>query len=350
MKRNLFVILCIGVIFLMACSSESSSDEEESITMVMNNHAPATHHLAVNAFDPWKEYVEEETDGRITIDLYHGGSLGDAASAHDDIVGGAYDIGIPPSDYTENTSLFPWTLSDLPFAFETPEITSDVVSEVMNEFAVDEIDENLVHLGTAGLDPSMIIAVDSLDSANEVSKLRIAASSELVTDLTKQWGATPVSLPYSETYEALQRKTADAVIYTGAGSIGMSYYEVAPNYVNDVHPTTGTLPLIINKDVYESIPEDLKDAFDEEYAPKLVEMMNESYSKEMETFREDLKEKGVDFIDLPEADVEKLKGPGKTVWENWASLADERGFDGQGMVDRTIELLEEQSVDVDYLK
>jgi len=354
MKQNLFFILIVSMVVLAACGGtndkETKANGDDTISIVMNNHAPATHHLAVNAFDPWKEYIEEETDGRITIDLYHGGSLGDAASAHDDIVGGAYDLGIPPSDYTENTSLFPWTLSDLPFAFETPDITSEVVSEVMDEFAIDQIDENLVHLGTAGLDPSMIIAVDELDSADDVSKLRIAASSELVTDLTKQWGATPVSLPYSETYEALQRKTADAVVYTGAGSIGMSYYEVAPNYINDVHPTTGTLPLVINKEVYDDIPDDLKDKFDNEYAPKLVEMMNDSYSKEMETFREELEEKGVNFIDLPEVDVEKLKEPGKTVWDNWIEMADKRGYDGQGIVDRTMELLEEQSVEVDYLK
>ncbi|GAB3042220.1 TRAP transporter substrate-binding protein [Virgibacillus ainsalahensis] len=356
MKKIIVFMLSVGLVLLVACSEDAAGDVTEkseggeSITLVMNNHAPATHHLAVNAFDPWKEYVEEETDGRIKIDLYHGGSLGDAASAYDDIVGGAYDIGIPPSDYTEDTSLFPWTLSDLPFVFNDPQTTSEVVSQVMEEFAVDKMNENLVHLGTAGLDPSMIISVDSLSSAEEVFDMRISASSKVVTDLVQEWGATPVSLPYSETYEALQRNTTDAVIYTGAGSVGMSFYEVAPYYVEDVHPTTGTLPLVINKEVYDNIPSDLKEQFDNDLAPKLVQMMNDSYVSEMEAFKGELESQGVNFIKLPEEDVEKLKEPGKVIWDQWIDRANEKGYDGQGIVDRTIELLEERGVEVNFIQ
>lgn len=350
-KRLVTLFLSVGLLLVACSDGDSGSDSEgESITLVMNNHAPATHHLAVNAFDPWKEYVEEKTDNRITIDLYHGGSLGDADSAYDDVVGNSYDIGIPPSDYTEDTSLFPWTLSDLPFVFTNPQTTSDIVSEVLEEFAVDKIDENLVYLGSAGLDPSMIISREPVNSYDDISNLSISASSKIVNDLVKEWGATPVSLPYSETYEALQRKTTDAVIYTGAGSLGMSYYEVAPNYVNDVYPTTGTLPLVMNKGVYENIPSDLKDVFDNDLAPKLVELMNESYEKEMKNFRDVLESEGINFITLPEDDIEKLKESGKIVWEEWIDRANSKGYDGEAIINKTIELLENEDINVDFLK
>lgn len=356
-KRLLFLLIGIVILLLAACGNEGSdsgaNDESgsgESITLVMNNHAPATHHLAVNAFDPWKEYVEEKTNNRIIIDLYHGGTLGDASSAYDDIVGNSYDIGIPPSDYTEDTSLFAWTLSDLPFVFTDPKLTSEVVSEVLEEYALEQMDDNLVYLGTAGLDPSMIISRENIEGYDDITKMSISAASKIVNDLIKEWGATPVSLPYSETYEALQRKTTDGVVYTGAGSLGMSYYEVATNYVNDVHPTTGTLPLVMNKEVYDSIPEDLKEVFDNDLAPKLIELMNESYISEMEEFREYLEGENINFIDLPSEDIEKLKEPGKIVWDEWAERANAKGYDGDAIINRTMELLEERDVDISFMK
>lgn len=364
MRKNLLLLLFTGaLILLIGCSGDSidtssdggmESDTEtssgEKVTLILNNIAPSTHHLAVNALEPWIEYVDEKTEGRLIIEVYHGGALGDAPTAYDDIAGGAYDIGFAPSDYVENTTLFPWTISDLPFVFSDPIITSEVVSQVMDEFAIDKLNENIVHLGTAGLDPSMIISVAPINSAEEIKNLQIAASSKSVTDLISAWGATPVALPFSETYESLQRKTADAVVYTGAGSVGMSFYEVAPNYVEDVHPTTGTLPLLINKNALENMPEDLKEQFVNDLAPYLIDLMNESYVNEMNKFKEDLSAKGVNFIKLPEEDVKSLLQPGKEIWDKWIETANERGYDGQAIVDRTIELLEENGISVDFLK
>lgn len=350
------IIVLILLSIMSACSngndtdaSKDSNSSEEELTIVFNNHAPANHHLAVNIFEPWKELVEEKTEGRIKIELFHGGVLGSADTVFDDVKGGVYDIGIPPSDYNYDTELFLWTLSDLPFVFDDPHQTSKVISSVAENYGLDKLEDHVHYLGTGARDPNILISKQKITSASDIKGLTIIARSRLVSDIVSHWGATPVSVSHEETYEAIHRGTADGVIYTGAGSVGQKFYEVGPYYVENMSATAGVLTVIMNKEMYEKIPEDLKDLFDNELAPALAEGISESYAQEMASYVDELKKEGVEFISLPEDELEELHQAGKDAWNTWIELANDRGYSGEEIIDMLLKELEKENTNVDFM-
>src|SRR5690606_20586208 len=96
-----FIVLLLGLLLaLTACGSKSSSESESANSgdgekkeknsdkvyeLNVNNWNPSTHHYVYNVFDPWKEMVEEKTEGRVKVNLYHGGSLGKSSSVYQDV-------------------------------------------------------------------------------------------------------------------------------------------------------------------------------------------------------------------------------------------------------------------------
>lgn len=358
MKRNIKIIvfLALSVLLVTGCSEnsedsvDSKGNSEDEFTIVFNNHAPATHHLAVNAFEPWKEMVEEKTEGRLKIDLYHGGVLGGADSVLDDVKGQVYDLGYMPGGYSYDTEAFPWTISDLPFVFEEPIQAAEIISKVSEKFGLDILNEHVHYIGTGVTDPSIVISKNPIEKATELKGKQIITSQRIAVDIIEGWGATPITMTYEETYEALQRGTADATILTGVGSVGHRYYEVAPYYIENLATGGMTAVTVMNKEVYNDLPSDLKELFDKELGPALIDAINQSYSKEMTLYVEDLKKEGVEFISLSNNELEKLHAPGKESWSKWEQMADERGYPGEEMIAELIRLLEEEGISVDFLK
>lgn len=351
MKKIRLLLLLSFIGLLAACgSAESNSSGEEEFTFLLNNTASSTHHLAVNGFDAWADLVAEETDGRITIEVHHGGSLGGNATVTEDIKGGLYDIGFVATDFSYDTEVFPWSISDLPFAFTDPAQTERIISQVVEEFAVDELNEHVKYLGLSARDPYILISTQPINSIEDVKGLNVIVPGRITTGIVESWGATPVSVDYTESYEALQRGTSDAIAYTGAsaGKSGMQYHEVAPYFIENLTITNGLQALIMNKESYEGLPEDLKETFDE-LAPQLGKMMTESYVNELKTYKDAFDEDEVTFTTLSEEEIQLFSQNGKETWEEWVELAEEKGYPGQEMVDYLIVLLEEEGVNLDFL-
>src|SRR5690625_1080439 len=102
-RKNLLLVIFLFsiVLVLAACggtedagkiSQENSGDTtngdsktEETFELNLNSPVPSTHGFAGNLFEPWAESVEEKTDGRVKVNLYHGGTLGTSSTSWDDI-------------------------------------------------------------------------------------------------------------------------------------------------------------------------------------------------------------------------------------------------------------------------
>lgn len=357
LKKIFGYILMITVfMFLVACGSESSSTngqgDGETIKLLFNNHAPATHHVNVNAFEPWAELVKEKTDGRVEVEVHSGASLGGSLTVFDDVKGGVYDITFAPSDYIYDTAGFPWSIAELPFVYSDPLKTRELVSKVVEKFGVDKLNEEVKYLGTTARDPYILVSTKEIHSIEDVQGLNIIVPGRITAGMIEAWGATPVSIEHNESYEALQRGTADAISYSGAssGKSGMQYYEVAPYFVENMTIANGSQIMIMNKEKFESLPEDIQELFENELGPALGEMVTQSYANEKELYPDKFEDDEVTFINLPEEEIQKFSQYGKEAWDEWVKMADERGYPGQEMVDYLVELLEADGVNVDFLK
>lgn len=356
-----FLILSIlSIVILFGCGSQDVSNKEVTeegkkavtsekvIELNVNNWAPSTHHIAYNVLEPWKDFVEEKTDGRIEVNLYHGATLGKITSVYQDIKGGLYELSLLGVTYYDDTNFFPYTIGHLPFAFEGSEAASKILKKFGEKYVNDEIND-VVLLDPVASDPYNLFSTKPVKSIEDLKnkKMRINGKSE--ADLVKAIGGVPVSLSTDEIYEGLQKNTVDTAFYSPIGGHGLKLYEPAP-YLTIMDVTITLLIPVFNKDFYEELPDDLKVIFEEELNPKLNELYKETYTKELEKSYKKLEEdnKKGEIIKLSDEELEPFREAGKAAWEEWIKTANEKDYPGQEMVDDLLMLLEEEGYPAPY--
>ena len=163
--------------------------------------------------------------------------------------------------------------------------------------------------------------------------MRVQGKSDV--PIVEAWEAIPVSIPLDETYEALQKGTLNTAFYSTIGVLGHKYYEVAP-YMLKMGTTVTPVTPIMNKDFYNSLPEDLQKMFDEELGPKLSELLGETHKKELDAAYVELEKllegKG-EIIELTSEEEDKFKASAKSIWEEWVTEANAKGHPGDQMME-----------------
>ena len=68
--------LLAGVTLLLtACGSGEAANKDGVYELSFNIQVPSTHKFHKEVVEPWAELVEEETDGKVKVNIYNSGAL-----------------------------------------------------------------------------------------------------------------------------------------------------------------------------------------------------------------------------------------------------------------------------------
>lgn len=192
---------------------------------------------AINATE-FKDYIEERSGGKVTIDLVYGQAIAGHAELEDALNDGrvdlAYLVGIYfPEDFPTIDSYS--RLSG--YASAAPLTGEAVTAAMMTEVAWDD-EEHLGLLESKGLVPLSplmssgdywMACGEEGSAAEDWQGRQIRVASTAQTEIATSIGANPLSMEYGEAFEALQRGTVDCTFVQGqvAGSTGLM--EAAPH-------------------------------------------------------------------------------------------------------------------------
>lgn len=344
--KKILGLLVLMIVFIVGCSSNessntnsssgssdasSNSNSEEVIELSLNTWYPTSDPFIEAAFGKWEDYVEEKTNGRVVIQSYHANQLGTADTMLPDLIGGVYDIGTVSPILFDDTEMFPYTISNLAFAIPDAKIGSNVMRKFLDKY--NEVQEIEV-LGTGNSDAYVIWSTKPIRSIEDVKGKKIRAISDVHIDLVKSWGASPVATPVADIYEAFQKGSLDAAVFSLVGAASWNYHEVAP-YITNIAISTPTFMPSMNKDTFNSLPEDIQTLFKEDFGPKLAELWGnyyyESTTQLIEEHPEKTKGKG-EVITLSPEDAKPFQSLSKDIWDTWVKDANEKGFPGEEML------------------
>lgn len=153
-------------------------------------------------------------------------------------------------------------------------------------------------------------------------------------------GAKPAPLPLSEVAPALERGVIDGVFTSTCYGNGQEYWRLAPNVQNwKVGPITGWV-VIVNKDIWESIPADLRAAIKVEMAALQKEALYNFYAHVDEAV-DNMKANGVELWTAPQSEVDRLTAPefSQAAYQSFYDRAKEVGFDGEEYVMKARKIL-----------
>jgi TRAP-type transport system periplasmic protein len=338
LKCILLLVAGFGLLFLAACGDEETSNSSgEEIELDFSHFFPPTHFME-EEIQSFSEELEEATDGRVKITSYPGAALANPDEHFDAAATGSVDFALSVHGYTPGE--FPLTsVMELPFMAESAVKGSENLWKLYDEF--DEYDEE--YAGTVPLwlyttDPGQLFTVDKqVKSIEDLKGMKIRSPSPETSEWLEALGATPVSMPMNENFEALERGVVDGTIAPWEAVKTWGLDEVI-NYATVGNFYSTTMFVVINEDVFNSLSEKdqatLKELTGEKMATKTGEIFDQYGSEAVEQ----AKEKGIEIYELSEDELSEWKEYINPTIENWINNVEEKGLPGQKVYDRAVEL------------
>src|SRR5699024_1829410 len=161
------------------------------------------------------------------------------------------------------------------------------------------------------------------------------------SNLTNEWleslGATPVSMPMNENYEALERGVVDGTIAPWEAVKAWSLDEVIDYAtVGDFYMTT--FYVVMNEDSWEALSDEQQTAIQELIEEKMSIEAGKVFDQVGQEAVEQAKEKGIEIYELSEQELVEWKKYIDPTIEKWIDKMEDQGLPGQEVYDRAKEL------------
>lgn len=263
----------------------------------------------------FKKILEEKTDGRILVEVYPAGQLGNEPEMVEAVKMGTIEAVRAGVFDATATELMVYTM---PFLFENLEdfqaICRGPIAEQIAD-ATKEVGITVTATGDGGGFRQWTNNVRPIKTLDDIKGLKMRTPPiDSIVQTMKALGANPVSVPYVETYMGLKTGVADGeenpIINIGT----MKFYEVQKymtmaNY--QVHPD----PVYMNTEWLESLPQDLRDIVYE--CSKEMMVFSDSLIYDAEAEYMDEMENSMEITTLTAEERQKFIDASKVVWDNF---------------------------------
>ena len=210
----------------------------DPITITFQPSAASQNSVMAPAGTVFKELVEERSNGQIEVEIVWGQAIAGYAEVHDALADGRIDVAytLPVYQPTEFPAVndLGTAMAGLPASPFQGELVANAVGKEIawaNENVLTQYEEKglvpLTPLAASG--GNYTVCADPVESADDWKGLQVRIASTAQSAQVQHLGGSPVSMEYTETFEALQRGTVDCTLGQLVPSAEAGIFEVAPH-------------------------------------------------------------------------------------------------------------------------
>lgn len=317
MKRKLAVLLAAGSVAtgLVGCASgdsesgDASSDGVVKVRMAIVDNENSNYYKGAQKI---AEEVDAATDGKVKIDVFAGGSLGDERGTVEMAMNGDLEIAVAANPVFTN-----WIpqmgILDQAFLWDTTDEAHAAVDGKLGELIGTELEAQGLHLlGFMESGFRNVFSKDPIDKMDDFSGVKIRTmQNQYHMAAFEAFGAMPTAMAAGEQFTALQQGTIDAAENATSNMLVNKFYEVITHHTETEHAFVYMLVVMSDKS-WQQIPEDMR--------PAVVEAVKKGCDAQREYLEEanaaavdELKENGVEFHEI---DRDGLKAAYEAVAES----------------------------------
>lgn len=256
----LLVLLCVGGLVFSGWQEQVEAKEKVYLFKYANTQSPK--HPRTKSMFFFKDILEQASNGKIKVEVYHSGVLGKEAEVLDMVKLGTVQACRGGLFERANKKFLLYTL---PFLFENAEQVMKVIRSPMGEEINRDALKNGFHIPATGVAGGFRNITSNVRPVNTPADLKGLKMRTPPIDMTiktfKAIGASPQQVAYTETYMALKTGVVDAQENPFSNTVDMKFYEVQ-KYLSVVNWQLHPDPLYVSPAWYNSLPEDLKSVFD----------------------------------------------------------------------------------------
>ena len=324
------VILAGPLTFVAVVSSASAKPIELKFSYWM----PTTHSMHQEIFVPWKQEIEKQTNGAVTITLYPGGALGKAADHHDMVTGGVCDIAYIIQSYTAGR--FPLTsVMSLPFLYPTSEIGTRIVNDIYPEYLKREYDNVKVMFMWAMAPAQLHMTHKPVHELKDLKGAKMRTPGAYQAAIVKDLGATSLSMPITDVYSSLEKGVADGAVLPWEVIKPFKFQEVLKYHtITNLYGMANGV--VMNLEAWHRLPAKTQDTI-KKINSRFVNIAAKVFDANEQVGRKICEEAGQEIYDLPKKDpreFERWRERVSGLYEKWISDMDAKGLPGKEIVDR----------------
>ena len=285
---------------------------------------------------PWADAIEEQSGGRIKVELYPFMQLGGAAPSQYDLIrDGAIDGGWVIPGYQPNR--FPEAEAmELPFmTTKSGEEASAAAWDFTQQFLMDDFAD--VHVIAAHMHGPGIVHKrgGAIETVEDFAGLKLRGPSRPATLLLEELGATPIGMPVPAFPEALSKGVVDGGVITWEMSPSLKLNELTDSHT-DVAGDRALYNLYfiwaMNKDVHEGMPDDLRAIIDANSGMMASQWAGRAHDTGDVVGRDVMAADGNEIAELSAEETARIVALGEQVTADWIAEMDAKGYDGTTLV------------------
>jgi len=336
MKQKIATGILAGLTVLFLMSSILNAKE---IQLRFSSPFPTVQVTTGKIIQPWIEMINEKGKGKVNIRLFPAGALGKAPDQYDLAEKGIADFSYHLSDYSPGR--FPLTsVFSLPFMVKNAEKASEAMwktfekeTSYQKEYSKVKVLALFCHPG--GHFHTVKTPIHKLD---DFRGLKIRTSNPSISEALKIWGAVPISMPITETYQSLERNVIDGSVLQWEG-LGVFKLDEVTKYSTLAYLYTMPMMIVMNKDKWDSLPDDIKELIDSTTGLSMSVDSGRAFDNVEKPFRERALKKGITEITLPEAELEKIKSSTMSLRDKWVEDMNTKGYPAQQILNTALDNL-----------
>ncbi len=326
----------------LAVGLGATSAMAQEVTLRMHQFLPPQANVPKLVLDVWADKVEAASEGRIKIERYPSMQLGGKPpELMDQAIDGVADIvwtvvGYTPGRYP-STEVF-----ELPFMVTDARAASSAYWQMFEEHMKETEFKDVHILGTWVHGPGLLHTNKEVRTPDDMQGLKIRGGSRLVNDLLQITGATPVGMPVPAIPEGLSKGVIDGTTIPWEVTTSLKVPELVHNHTEFTGSALYTLTFVLamNKDRYESLPDDLKKVIDDNSGLEFSIFAGGTQADADGPARQVAVDLGNNIVTLDADQTQVWRDAAQPIYDAWVADMETKGIDGQALIDEAKSLMD----------
>ncbi len=344
--RLSFKLALIGAALLGLQAGSTGAAKAQEFTLKLHHLLPPVAHAHKNMLVPWAKKVEDESGGRIKIDIYPAMQLGGkppqlADQARDGVVDIVWTLpGYTPGRFTK-IEVF-----ELPFMHSNTVATTMAINDFVQRHGDELSDYKIIAMHVhAG---QLFHSIKPIRTFADIKGLKIRTPTRTGGWLIEAMGAIPVGAPVPKIPEMLSKGVVDAVLIPYEITLPLKIDQLVDYHTELDDPkttriNTSTFMIAMNKDSYAALPADLQKVIDDNSGMNIARWLGEIWEKAEIPGAAKAAASG-EIIKMAPAEVAKLRAAvEQPVIDRWIADVTAKGIDGKALVKEARELISKYS-------
>jgi tripartite ATP-independent transporter DctP family solute receptor len=298
------VVLCVMSFFSLSCKKKQGG--AETITIKVGDNWSDTHPMAAAMDTVFKPEIEKNSGGKIKVDVYHSGTLGNEADLWNGVRNGTIEVAIVGTPMNQEFPVM--MISDWPFLYRDISHakavwTGAIADEVNNQFH-----DKFPSVYIVGWGPNSARTFTSNKKLTSVDDFRgqkfRMPGNPIHVGIAENLGASAQVIPLGELFSALETGVVDGQD-NGMVTVISEHFDEVQDYLYETNHIVATLEIVISAPLLDGLSADLQKVVKDAAKNASVKAWDD-YIISLDKDRQYIKDKGVTVTPCSPADQARI--------------------------------------------